>query len=154
MIGKNVPSFSGLRPSSRASSIAKRANRSEGLKSELLLRNRLKRMGLRFQRNSRGIRGKPDIVFQKEKIAIFCDGDYWHGNDWERLRNKLAKGWNSAYWIEKIKSNRTRDKQVNVALSKEGWQVLRFWESDIVNDVISIAKRIQRELAKKKGKGL
>lgn len=144
---KRVPSFRGLRPSSNASSAAKKANRSEGLKSERLLRERLVKDGLRFRTNVKSIEGKPDIVFEKERIAVFCDGDYWHGRNWRQLCGKLEKRWNSEYWIKKISSNRKRDNQINRHLSKEGWGVLRYWETDILNDVISIAEQIKRAIS-------
>ena len=73
------------------------------------------------------IMGKPDFVFHEEKIAIFIDGDFWHGNP-KKYRQPKS---NCEYWRKKISSNRSRDRLVNRRLRAEGWAVARFWESDL-----------------------
>ena len=75
--------------------------------------------------------GKPDIVLTKFNIVIFCDGDFFHVRDWDKLAEKLKKSNNSDYWIHKILSNQARDAEINKKLRFEGWIVIRFWESDI-----------------------
>jgi DNA mismatch endonuclease (patch repair protein) len=87
--------------------------------------------------------GRPDIVFRRERVAIFCDGDFWHGRNWRRIKSKLAKGSNSGYWVNKIRNNMTRDRRYNAALKKEGWAVLRYWESDILTNSSDIAATIR-----------
>ncbi len=74
--------------------------------------------------------GKPDFVFPNARLAVFIDGDFWHGNP-EGFR--LPKS-NLAYWRKKIASNRKRDKTVNRRLRAEGWRVLRFWQSRLANE--------------------
>ena len=75
--------------------------------------------------------GSPDIVLTKYKIAIFCDGEFFHGKDWEVLKLRLEKGNNGAFWIGKISNNRERDDVVNKKLLYAGWTVIRFWGNDI-----------------------
>ena len=74
---------------------------------------------------------KPDIVFTKYKIAIFCDGEFFHGKDWEVLKPRLEKSNNSEYWISKISRNKERDDEINKKLLFLGWTVIRFWGNDI-----------------------
>lgn len=71
------------------------------------------------------LHGRPDFVFTYCKLAVFIDGDFWHGNP-KRLRMPKS---NRLYWSQKITRNRTRDRAVNKALKSMGWQVIRFWES-------------------------
>ena len=109
-------------------------NRRTDTSCERLLRSALWRMGLRFRKNVSTLPGKPDVVFTSRRLAVFCDGDFWHGRDWEKRQQKLAHGHNSAYWIAKIRSNRDRDRRHNEDLRKAGWVVLRLWETDILKD--------------------
>ncbi len=67
----------------------------------------------------------------KYKIAIFCDGEFFHGKDWEVLKPRLENGKNSEYWITKISRNRERDNEINKKLLFMGWTVIRFWGKDI-----------------------
>lgn len=73
--------------------------RSKDTKIEGLLRKALWKKGYRFRKNYKELPGKPDIVFTKYKIAIFCDGEFFHGKDWEVLKPRLEKSNNSEYWI-------------------------------------------------------
>lgn len=111
---------------------------SKDTKPEILLRKALWRLGYRYRKNYRKIVGSPDIALPKYKLAIFCDGDFWHGNNW-KIRglnsfNEELKEY-SYYWQEKIKKNIARDKYVNNKLIQEGWHVIRVWESDIKKDL-------------------
>ena len=105
--------------------------RSENTQIEVLLRKALWKKGYRFRKNYKQLPGKPDIALTKYKIAIFCDGEFFHGKDWEVLKPKLEKSSNSEFWIRKIGRNRERDEEVNKRLQFEGWIVLRFWGEDI-----------------------
>ena len=98
---------------------------------ELLLRKALWHKGYRYRKNYKVLPGSPDIVLTKYKIAIFCDGEFFHGKDWEILRTRLEKGKNSTYWITKISRNRERDEEINKKLLLMDWTVIRFWENDI-----------------------
>lgn len=105
---------------------------------ELALRRELWRRGLRYRKNDKRLPGKPDIVFSRARLAIFCDGDFWHGHNWAvrgygSLEQELKRY--SKAWADKILRNIRRDEMVNQTLRSQGWQVLRIWESDIKKDV-------------------
>lgn len=80
-------------------------------------------------KNNNKVFGRPDIVFSKYKIAIFCDSEYFHGKDWETTKHKIKS--NQGFWHKKIEGNISRDQEVNERLRQEGWIVLRFWGEEI-----------------------
>jgi DNA mismatch endonuclease, patch repair protein len=137
-----TPSFKGLKPASEASSRAKRMNRSSDTTPERALRSQLWQHGLRYRKNVRSLPGKPDIVFSGIRLAVFCDGDFWHGREWRTLRTKLRSGTNASYWLQKIKANRLRDQRTNRALSADGWTVVRIWESEIKKAPEQVAQTV------------
>jgi DNA mismatch endonuclease (patch repair protein) len=137
------PSYSNLIPASEASSRAKRSNKSSNTLHELQLRHEIWKLGLRYRKNLKDLPGKPDIVFVKAKVAVFCDGDFWHGRNWPQLRLKLERGTNSSYWLAKIKSNIERDIRNNRLLEDTGWYVIRFWETDIKRDPVLCANQLK-----------
>lgn len=98
---------------------------------EVLLRKALWNKGYRYRKNYKALPGTPDIALTKYKIAIFCDGELFHGKDWAVLKPRLAKGNNGEYWVKKIERNKNRDDEVNKALLFQGWTVIRFWGTDI-----------------------
>ena len=101
--------------------------RSTGGKAETLLAKRIWHEGYRYFRNYKKLPGKPDIAITKYKIAIFVDGEFWHGYDWDNQKLKRIHT-NRDYWIPKIEKNMAKDKQVNEELRNMGWIVIRFWE--------------------------
>ena len=105
--------------------------RSNNTKIEIILRKALWHRGYRYRINYKKLPGKPDIVLTKYKIAIFCDGEFFHGKDWEVLKPRLEKGDNGSFWISKIFRNRERDDEINKKLLFMGWTVIRFWGNDI-----------------------
>ena len=114
--------------------------RSTGSKQEVRLRKTLWHLGLRYRKNSAGLIGKPDIVFTRYKVAVFIDGDFWHGRDMEKIKSQIKS--NRDYWIPKIERNISRDKKVNSELNAQGWTILRFWESDVKNNIHECIKQI------------
>lgn len=114
--------------------------RSTDTKPELLLRKALWHNGIRYRKNYDKLPGRPDIVITRCHIAIFVDGNFWHGKDFEENEHKI-KG-NRDYWIRKIRRNKERDSEVNDILTSEGWIVLRFWESDIKKDLPGCVKQV------------
>lgn len=138
-----APSFSGLLAASRASSYAKKMTCSSDTTHEHLLRVTLWKRGLRYRKNVRTLPGKPDIVFPRERVAVFCDGDFWHGRHWRRLSSKLQGGTNPSYWTHKIKANRSRDRRVVRLLKSDGWNVIRIWETDIRQDPARAARIVE-----------
>ncbi len=140
---RTTPSYVGLRPASDAASrIHSRSSNKSDTKCEQLLRAALWARGLRYRKNVSTLPGKPDIVFAKVRLVVFCDGDFWHGKDWEQRRTKLAVGTNPSYWVKKIETNMARDARNTRALEEQGWVVLRFWESEIRQDVSSIVETL------------
>ena len=120
--------------------------KSKNTRPELLLRKALWRKNMRYRVNYKKLPGKPDIVFTKPKVAIFCDGDFWHGHNWairgmNSLDEELA-GY-SEFWKNKILRNIERDSETNKRLSTMGWTVVRIWESDIKKDVDECVKKIE-----------
>ena len=105
--------------------------RSKDTKFELKFINLLKKEGLKgFKLNVKEIKGKPDIVFEKEKICIFLDSDFWHGWQYPRWKHQLKND----FWREKIERNRKRDKKITQYLKRNGWIVIRFWEHDLTRN--------------------
>ena len=113
---------------------------------EVMLRRELWNRGYRYRKNDKSLPGTPDIVLVKYKIVVFCDGEFFHGKDWEVLRPRLMKSNNSEYWISKISRNITHDNEVNKALLFKGWTVIRFWGNDIKRDVDGCIKVIEETI--------
>ncbi len=105
--------------------------KAENTSIELLLRKALWEKGYRYRKNYKALPGHPDIALTKYKIAIFCDGEFFHGKDWEVLKPRLEKSNNSLYWIGKITRNMERDDEINKQLLFLGWTVIRFWGNEI-----------------------
>jgi DNA mismatch endonuclease (patch repair protein) len=74
--------------------------------------------------------GNPDFLLDPN-VVLFCDSSFWHGKEWDKLRQRLQKGNNSEYWINHIASNRKRDRLVNRTLKSQGYVVLRLWDDKI-----------------------
>lgn len=115
-------------------------------KIEVLLRKALWHKGYRYRKNYKKLEGKPDIVLTKYKIAIFCDGEFFHGKDWEKLRERLKRGDNGEFWIKKIARNMEHDNDINQRLEFEGWTVLRFWGNDIKRNPEECVKTVEETI--------
>ena len=100
---------------------------------EVMLQKALWHKGIRYRKNYHKIPGSPDIAIVKYKIAIFCDGEFWHGKNWEQKKARLKN--NREYWIRKIERNIERDNRFSSELQAQGWHVLRFWEDEIKADI-------------------
>jgi DNA mismatch endonuclease (patch repair protein) len=110
-------------------------------KPEMLFRKALWRKGVRYRVNSKKLPGKPDVSIKKYKLAIFIDGEFWHGFNWNERKETIQS--NRGFWIPKIERNMQRDKEVNQQLIEMGYTVFRFWAKDIktelnkcVNDIL------------------
>jgi len=104
------------------------AVKSSGNRStELRLIAIMKQHHIKGWRRNYKLYGKPDFVFLKKRIAVFVDGDFWHGNPNTFYPPKT----NKKFWLGKIKTNRHRDRQVTLFLKKKGWKVIRIWESSL-----------------------
>lgn len=115
-------------------------------KIEVILRKALWKKGYRYRKNYSGLPGHPDIVLTKYKIAIFCDGDFFHGKDWEVLKPRLERSNNSEFWINKISRNRERDDEINKKLLFLGWTVIRFWGDEIKKHTDECVKVIEETI--------
>jgi DNA mismatch endonuclease (patch repair protein) len=120
----------------RDTSAIMRCVRGRDTAPELLLRRALHARGLRYRVCVADLPGKPDIVFATRRLAVFIDGDYWHGGQWEtrglrQLEQQFARTKDPTYWLRKIRRTMARDCAATAALLAAGWTVLRFWESDV-----------------------
>jgi DNA mismatch endonuclease (patch repair protein) len=129
---KRTVSYSAFRPASPAASKMGRSNRSTGTTPEKCLLAAMRRAGLRYRANVRSLPGCPDVVLRDFRVAVFCDGDFWHGRQWSELRKRMANGSNARYWVSKIERNIQRDRMVSRSLRKLGWRVVRVWESAVL----------------------
>ena len=118
--------------------------RSNNTSIEVLLCKSLWHKGIRYRKNVKTLPGKPDIVISKYKIAIFCDGELWHGKDW-KSRKKTIKT-NRNYWIPKIERNIARDNENDKKLQNMGWVVLRFWGKEIKKNLVDCVNEITRTI--------
>lgn len=118
------------------------AVKSKGTKPEILLAKCMWSEGLRYRKNDKTVFGCPDFVHKGKKIAIFCDGEMWHGKDWEQQKKEFKS--HRDFWIPKIEKNIQRDRQVNQQLLSDGWTVLRFWETDIIKHMVVCVEQIKR----------
>ena len=105
---------------------------STGGKDEVILRKMLWHKGIRYRTNYKKLPGKPDIAITKYKIAVFIDGEFWHGYEWEKHKPRIKR--NREYWIHKIEYNIEHDKEVNEKLRADGWIVLRFWSKKVLKN--------------------
>lgn len=113
---------------------------------ELKLRKALWEKGYRYRKNYNKLPGKPDIVLTKYRIVIFCDSEFFHGKDWEKLKLQLEKGKNSEFWINKISKNIERDEKIEKELNFMGWTVIRFLGKDINKNVDECIKVIEEKI--------
>lgn len=120
--------------------------RAKDTKIEIALRKALWKRGFRYRKNYDKIPGKPDIVLVKQKIAIFCDSEFFHGKDWGVLKPRLEQGTNSEFWVNKIEKNMEHDDIVNKKLLYQGWTVIRFWGKDILKKPDECVKVIEEAI--------
>ncbi len=120
--------------------------KSKDTEIECVLRKVLWNKGIRYRKNYKHLTGKPDIVIRKYRIAIFCDSEFFHGKDWERQKERLAKGDNGLFWVTKIEKNIERDREVDRVLASEGWKVLRFWGNDIKKHTMECVKAVEEAI--------
>lgn len=115
-------------------------NKRTGL--EQIVANALRREGLKFKRNHRELPGSPDFVITSLRIAVFVDGDFWHGYRFPCWANSLTP-----FWKEKIQRNRTRDRRAHAALRRMGWRVVRLWQHELNDSVEGCLNKILKNKA-------
>src|SRR5215213_4388924 len=107
---------------------------------ERLFRMALSQRGVRYNIYKKELPGKPDIVLPSKRLAIFIDGDLWHGGQWQRrrklaLEEQFGATLSKDYWLAKIRRNMERDCSATHKLLCAGWTVLRFWEREIYKNL-------------------
>ena len=107
--------------------------RGKNTKPELAFRKALYAQGYRYRIDYKQLIGKPDIVLKKYKTVIFIDGEYWHAHNWEERKPKIKT--NREFWIAKSERNQQRDSEVNTELSRLGYKVFRFWETEVKKEL-------------------
>jgi DNA mismatch endonuclease, patch repair protein len=117
-----------------------KAIRGKDTSIEVALRKRLWELGYRYRKNYSKLPGKPDIVFIKKKVVIFCDSEFWHGKGF--MKERFEETENKEFWIKKIERNVERDISVNEQLADSGFYVLRFWSEEINKQPEKCIKRI------------
>ncbi|MCA1712788.1 MAG: very short patch repair endonuclease [Actinobacteria bacterium] len=123
--------------------------RNKDSKAELALRQALHRAGMRYRLHARDVPGRPDLVVRSCRLAVFVDGDLWHGNpeEWARRgRRSLADMFptRTQWWVDKISRTVARDRHVTAVLESSGWTVIRLWEHDVLADPDAAAGRVVR----------
>ena len=107
--------------------------RGKNTKPELLFRKALWQKNVRYRINNKKLPGKPDVSIKKYKLAIFIDGEFWHGYNWDERRDTIKT--NRKFWIPKSERNMQRDRQINQELNERGYTVFRFWSKEILTDL-------------------
>lgn len=120
------------------------ANKSTGTKPEIMLAKTLFSRGHRYRKNDKKVFGRPDLTFKKIKLAVFGEGEFWHGKDWHERKNDHKT--NQDFWIKKIEGNIDPDNEVNEELKKQGWTILRFWSKEIEKNLLSCVLKIENEI--------
>lgn len=108
---------------------------------EKLIQGGLKARGLKFERHVRTLPGRPDIVFRVARVAVFVDGDFWHGWRLPSWEHKLAP-----FWREKLRANRARDLRNFRRLRRHGWRVVRLWQHNVINEFEECINRVESAL--------
>ena len=129
--------------------------RSRDTSPEKVLRKALWAQGLRYRLHAKRLPGNPDIVFPSARVAVFVDGDFWHGNQWRlrglsSLEEQFRDSPNASYWVPKITRNMKRDADANHRLQDMGWGVVRCWESEIKSDLQSCVQRVVGDVRRRK----
>ncbi|TDG35344.1 very short patch repair endonuclease [Pedobacter changchengzhani] len=107
---------------------------------ELLLRKALWAKNIRYRIHKKNLPGCPDLVINKYRLAIFVDGDFWHGYNWAQKRDAIKS--NALFWIPKIERNMQKDRHANASLIKMGYTVMRFWEHEVKHNLSTCVNQI------------
>ncbi len=119
--------------------------RGRGTQPELSIAAELTKIGLTWEEHARDLPGCPDFVFRDAQLAVFVDGDFWHGYNFHEWRDRLSEKWEV-----KIAGNIRRDRRNRAALRKMGWTVIRIWEHQVTSSADRAAARVRRALLRRK----
>lgn len=121
----------------------------KGGKAEMMLAKALWHRGYRYRRNDKRLPGSPDIAILRYRIAVFVDGEFWHGKDWGTRKKALKR--NREYWIEKIEENMARDYRNDILLRQMDWISVHIWEKDVLHSlpkcVLEVEEAVAEQLA-------
>lgn len=131
-------------PTSESRSALMKCVRRERTTEERLLEAALIDRGLLPELNVSSLPGKPDLVFYDAKLAVFVDGDFWHGRQW--FEEGRAPVNNREFWVKRFEDNKRRDRRVGQQLRRQGWSVSRVWGSAVRSDPKKVAVKINRRL--------
>ena len=126
-----------LTPAQRSYCMSRIMGKDTGL--EIRVRSELHKRGLRFRKHLKELPGKPDVVFTKAKVAVFIDGDFWHGYRFLTWEHKVSE-----FWKTKISKTRERDMKNDHRLCEMGWTVVRLWQHDLERDYEASIQSIVR----------
>jgi DNA mismatch endonuclease (patch repair protein) len=124
-----------LTPEQRSYCMSRVKGKDTGLERQVRAALRLE--GLRFRIYAKALPGKPDVVFPLSKVAVFIDGDFWHGYRFPQWKRKV-----SSFWQVKIDKSRRRDRKNFAKLRRMGWRVVRIWQHELEKDLASCIRRI------------
>ena len=124
-----------FRKPSLAVSKRMRRVRSFGTSIERRMEVLLRGERIRYQKQPQLI-GKPDFILKNQRIAIFCDSSFWHGRRAQEISGEAFKK-NKAFWVHKLETNKKRDAKISGVLRRQGWSVLRFWDTDILKNPLN-----------------
>jgi len=105
---------------------------------ERMVASAMRELGWQWEEHCTDLPGRPDFVFRDERVAVFVDGDFWHGWRFPQWRHKLSEKWEA-----KIEANRRRDERNHRKLRRQGWRVIRIWEHQIESDPAACIDRIR-----------
>jgi len=118
--------------------------KSIGTRLEQAMESLLKERKVKYEKQP-NLRGKPDFRIKKSNVLIFCDSSFWHGRRMREITGEAFKK-NKEFWVNKLMENKKRDARINRALRKEGWKVLRFWDTEILKNPNGIIKKLNLKI--------
>ena len=124
----------------------------KGGEAERLFAKALWSKGYRYWLNYKKLPGSPDIALKKYNIAIFVDGEFWHGYDWEIKKKSIKR--NREYWIEKIEENMNRDIRNDKVLRSLGWTPVHFWSKEVMGDIDGCVRDIESFIMSARNDGI
>lgn len=105
----------------------------------------LRARGWEFETHARDLPGRPDILFRHSMVAVFIDGDFWHGWRFPAWKGKLSEKWEA-----KIEATRRRDARNYRKLRHHGWKVIRIWEHQVNGDLFRCVQRVEEALPRRR----
>ena len=115
--------------------------RAKNSKPEMDFKRALWKQNIRYRTHVKHLPGTPDIAIKKYKLAIFVDGSFWHGYQWDQRKAQIKT--NRDFWIPKIERNMQRDREVRADLENAGYTVMRFWEHEIKANLQACVNQVQ-----------